>query len=244
MIFDDLDFYDLPENKDSAFIYFVAEINKKYDQIIRDDRDTYRDQNGNYEGSYNPERSFVTLVLAFLDEYGIESNIHDISDLADQEFFAQFGQFKSKVEYLTTRFKLRQSRIQSGGIGTFISIGSDYKSEIRKLLDTARKIVNQEIQDINKRGRIIKKIEFLQSEVDRDQTTIDALFGRMVDLTQAIGDSAENLDPLLDKIERIKKIFWSKSKKVEQLPNPDRPKRITHDEPSESESNLDDEIPF
>lgn len=142
---------------------------------------------------------------------------------------------------MTTRFKLRQHRIESGTIGTLIAIGSDYKSEIGKLLDTIRKIVNQEIKDTNKRDNILEKIARLQSEVDRDQTTVDALFGRMLDLTKVIGKSADNLEPLVDKLERVKKLFWSKSEKVDTLPKPKRPKLIAKDK---QQNDVDDEIPF
>jgi hypothetical protein len=247
MIFDELDFSKLPANREEAFTDFVKTISNEYTQKVRNDRSMYSDQNGNYEGSYEPERSFVTAVLAFLDEYGIDAEIVDISELSNQDFSAHFGRFKSKVEYLTTRFKLRQYRIESGSIGTLIAIGSDYKVEIGKLLDTTRKIVNQEVKDTNKKDNILAKIAHLQSEVDRDQTTVDALFGRMLDLTQTIGKSADNLAPLIDKLERIKKLFWDNSKKVDQLPKPDRPKLITKEkEPGygNGRSDMDDEIPF
>ena len=243
MIFDELDFSKLPANREAAFTTFVANISSEYAQKLRTDRQTYSDQNGNYEGSYEPERSFVTAILAFLDEYGIESEIVDISELSNEDFSAHFGRFKSKVEYITVRYKLREHRIKSGSIGTLISIGSDYKSEIGKLLDTTRKIVNQEVQDVNKRDNILSKIASLQSEVDRDQTTVDALFGRMLDLSRTLGKVGENLEPLLDKLERVKKLLWDAPKKVEQLPKPDRPKQIAK-EKNPSPSGLDDEIPF
>ena len=241
MIFEELDFSSLPADREAAFTRFVKAINEEYNQRVQNDRRTYSDQNGDYQGSYEPERSFVMAILAFLDEYGIESSIVDISELSNQDFASHFGTFKSKVEYLTTRFKLRQNRILSGSIGTLITIGSNYKSEIGKLLETVRKIVNQEIKDKNKKDSILAKIASLQSEVDRDQTTIDALFGRMLDLTQTIGKSAENLDPLLDKLERIKKLFWDSPNKVEQLSKPDRQKLITK---ARDTADLDDDIPF
>jgi hypothetical protein len=242
MIFDELDFSKLPASREEAFTEFVKELSAEYSQRVKSDRQTYSDQNGHYEGSYEPERSFVTAILAFLDEYGIESDISDISELSHQEFSANFGIFKSRVDYLTTRFKLRQHRITSGSIGTLITIESDYKSEVGRLLNTIRKIVNQEVKDARKRDSITAKISSLQSEIDRDQTTVDALFGRMLDLSQALGQSAENLSPLLDKLERIKRLFWDNSKKVEQLPKPDRPKLITKEK--KSDASVDDEIPF
>lgn len=246
MIFDDIDFSKLPSGREEAFTDFVTTINEEYENRIRNDRNAYSDSNDNYFGSYEPERSFVTAILAFLDEYDIDSDIVDISELSNEEFSKHFGKFKSKVEYLTTRFKLRKNRIDAGSIGTLISIEFTYKAEIGKLLNTARKIVNQEIKDTKKRDLIFKKIANLQSEIDRDQTTVDALFGRMLELTQVVGKSAENLDPLMDKLERVKKLFWDNSKKIDLLPKPNRPKQITKEDVSGSgyTDTSDDEIPF
>ena len=243
MFFDEIDFSKLPLNREEAFTTFVVSVSAEYSQKLRNDRATYADQHGNYEGSYEPERSFVTAILAFLDEYGIESDLIDISELGNQDLSAHFGRFKSKVEYLTTRFRLRQHRIASGSVGTLISIGSNYKSEVGGLLDTIRKIVNQEVNEVQKRDSILAKIASLQSEVDRDQTTVDALFSRMLDLSQTIGKAADNLEPLVRLMERVKKIFWDVPEKVQQLPKPDRPKLITKDKP-EQKSDMDDEIPF
>ena len=161
----------------------------------------------------------------------------------NKDFAAHFERFKSKVEYLTTRFRLRQHRVASGSIGTLIAIGSNYKSEVAGLLDTIRKIVSQEVKDVHKRDNILSKIASLQSEVDRDQTTVDALFSRMLDLSQTIGKAAENIEPLVKLMERVKKVFWDAPEKVRQLPRPERQKLIRQDK-AEQKSDMDDEIPF
>jgi uncharacterized protein YoxC len=243
MFFDEVDFSKLPPNREDAFAAFVASISSEYAQNLRNDRSTYSDHNKDYEGSYEPEHSFVTAILAFLDEYGIESDLQDISELNNKDFAAHFGRFKSKVEYLTTRFRLRQHRVASGSIGTLIAIGSNYKSEVAGLLDTIRKIVSQKVKDVHKRDNILSKIASLQSEVDRDQTTVDALFSRMLDLSQTIGKAAENIEPLVKLMERVKKVFWDAPEKVRQLPRPERQKLIRQDK-AEQKSDMDDEIPF
>jgi uncharacterized protein YoxC len=243
MFFDEVDFSKLPPNREEAFAAFVASISSEYAQNLRNDRSTYSDHNNNYEGSYEPESSFVTAILAFLDEYGIESDLQDISELNNKDFAAHFGRFKSKVEYLTTRFRLRQHRVASGSIGTLIAIGSNYKSEVAGLLDAIRKIVSQEVKDVHKRDNILSKIASLQSEVDRDQTTVDALFSRMLDLSQTIGKAAENIEPLVKLMERVKKVFWDAPEKVRQLPRPERQKLIRQDK-AEQKSGMGDEIPF
>ena len=251
MIFNGLDLSNLPKDREPAFVDFVTALNEELELSIQRDRTIYSDQNGNYEGSYEPERSFVTAILAFLDEYSIDSEITDISECSNQDFAESFGRFKSRIGYITTRFKLRKNRIKTGSIGTLIEIDSNYKSEIGSLLEKIRKIVNSEIESDNKKDKIFSKIASLQSEVDRSQTTVDALFGRALDLSQVIGKFGENVSPLIDQMERLKKLFWDSPKKVEQLPKPDRPKRITHEKDTDPRvtkgtdlDNINDEIPF
>lgn len=115
--------------------------------MSRDDRDHNVDQNGNYIGSFEPEREYVTVILAFLHKYEIETDLEDISDLDDSEFYFYFKNFKTKVRYISMRYHLRKNRIASGGIGTAIEIEQSYKVEIGSYLEKIRKIVNQEVKE-------------------------------------------------------------------------------------------------
>jgi uncharacterized coiled-coil DUF342 family protein len=127
-----------------------------------------------------------------------------------------------------------------------ITFTNDYKSEIGSFLEKIRKIVNQEVETGKKKDKIFSKIASLQSEVDRDVTTVDAAFGRVRELGKVLGEAGGNLKPAVDQLERIKKIFWDNSEKVDQLPKPDRPKMITKDDDTGygQSRDLDDEIPF
>ncbi|QIE47022.1 hypothetical protein G5B38_16660 [Pseudohalocynthiibacter aestuariivivens] len=145
------------------------------------------------------------------------------------------------------RFALRKGRIDSGSIGTVISVANNYKTEIGSLLIKIRKIINQQVDAGSKKDKIFAKIASLQSEIDRDKTTIDAAFGRVIDLSASIREAGVNLKPAVDQLERIKNIFWEKSRRVEPLPKPDRPKQITKEDGGEklpSSRDFDDEIPF
>lgn len=246
MVFDDIDISRLPSNSQEAFSVFERKIRTAYEKRSQDDQDHNVDQNQNYVGSYAPERSYVTAVLAFFDEYDLETYVEDISALDDKDFYYHFQKFKAKIQYITTRYELRKNRIASGGVGTIIEITQSYKSEIGSHLEKIRKIVNKEVEESSKKDKIFSKIAALQSEVDRDQTTVDAAFGRVLDLSKVIGEAGGNLKPAVDQLERVKKLFWDKSEKVEQLPKPDRPKMISkEEEPQGGYGKVsDDEIPF
>jgi hypothetical protein len=102
MFYDEVNISGLPQNSQEAFAEFETQVRTAYEQKSRNDRDHSSDQNGDYVGSYEPERSYVTAILAFLDEYSLETEIADISDLDNDAFLREFGRFKSKIEYITT----------------------------------------------------------------------------------------------------------------------------------------------
>lgn len=235
---------DLSEGSEEAFALFEQRAREKYEEQIHNDRKYHSDHNGNYEGSFLPERSYVTTILAFLDEYSIESNIEDISELDNAEFYREFGRFKSKVEYISTRFNLRKNRLENGTLGTAITLEKSYKSEVGSHLEKIRKVINQQVSDGAKKDKIFHKINALQSEVDRDMTTIDAAFGRMLDLSRVMGECGDNVKPAVDQLERIKKIFWDNGNKVDALPKPERPKALPKADTETSSIDRDDEIPF
>jgi|GEM_PF-1870033 len=246
MIVDSVNIVNLPLDTQEAFAKFEFQVREAYEDKSQTDRRQNSDQNGEYFGSYEPERSYVTAILAFLDEYSLETEIQDISELDNGDFNQQFGRFKSKVEYISIRYKLRRGRVDSGGVGTVISFAKSYKEDAGSLLEKIRKIINQEVDEGPKKEEIFKKISSLQSEIDRDLTTVDAAFGRILDLSRLLGNASGNLKPAVDQLERIKNIFWNNSEKVEQLPKPDRPKQISKEklDPNGTASNMDDEIPF
>jgi hypothetical protein len=244
MLTDEIDFASLSNNKEEAFIQFEKQVRENYERSSRNDRDFHSDMNGNYNGSYAPEKSYVKTLLAFLDACELNMDIPDISKLSGNEFEEKFGEFRGEIIYLITRFAVQKNRITSGDAGTVILIEQDYKIEIGQLLNTVRKIVNQEINEQNKKEKIFKKIASLQSEIDRDRTTIDALFGRTIDLSKIVGEFGGNIEPLIDKMERIKKLIWDNSKKENLIPQSSRPKLIPKKSNEFAEEELEDEIPF
>lgn len=241
-MFDELDFESLSECKEEAFVEFEKIVRLEFEKSSNNDQQFHTDHNGYYDGSYAPEKSYVMAILAYVDEYNLDIDLPDIIELSGPEFENQFGKFKSKVLYFVMRFSLRKNSIKNGSAGTLIMLTSTYKSEVGSLLETIRKIVNQEVKGTNKKDKIFSKIASLQSEVDRDQTTIDALFGRMIDFSKTIEECAENSEQVIGKIERIKKIFWDNSNKVDLLPRKERQKLIS--QTVEKNDVLEDEIPF
>ena len=126
----------------------------------------------------------------------------------------------------------------------------DFKTQIGAHLTAIRKIVGEAEISANKRDAIFRPINNLQEEVDRDRTRTEAAFALLLDLTSAISNGAKNLDPALERVERIIKVLARAKDESETkaLTTAKERKRIapptTAPELSDFGSHPDDEIPF
>ena len=243
MIIDAVDVDDLSLNREEAFIAFEERLRVALATSQAEDRRNNSDNSGYYTGSYSPERFYVSSVMAFLDEYDLNLEVRDITYLSDDEFRSAFDDFFNRVNYVRTRFKLRKARPATGQTGTVITLKPDYKDEIHGLLNTVRKIVNANIQSESKRELIYKRIAALESEVDRDRTTIDAVFGRFLELSRVVGECAKNLEPLVQKLERVMAALRDGAEPAPLLPKTEQTQLLTSSKPK-LDQDLGDEIPF
>ena len=243
----DFDFSTLPASNEEAFIEYEAWARRQYESDMSNDRNAAinNDQYGNYIGSYQPERHYVQSILAFIDECGLTLEVSDISEYRGGDFEQAFSDFQSKVHYMRQRFLIRKGRIDTGNAGTLVMISQSYKGIIHGHLDKIRKIVNQEISDQNKQDAIYRLISSLASEVDRDRTTVDAIFSRFLDFSKVLGEAAGHIKPAVDQLERVMSALKDGVIRVELLPVQQRPK-LLENKPKKisSDAPFDDEIPF
>ena len=55
----------LPSNKEEKFIFFEREKRADFEKSFRNDREYETDQNGNYIGSYDPEKNMLFKCVRF-----------------------------------------------------------------------------------------------------------------------------------------------------------------------------------
>jgi hypothetical protein len=80
-----------------------------------------------------------------LDEYDLQNDVTDISDVGYTAFISCLNDFFNKINYARTRFKLRKGQIDTGQAGTPIVIKPQFRAEIHGHLDTIRKIINANV---------------------------------------------------------------------------------------------------
>jgi hypothetical protein len=113
--------------------------------------------------------------------------------------------------------------------GTSFHIAGNFKTQIGGHLTAIRNIVQEATLSDAKRDAIFNRIEKLQAEVNRDRTKTETAIGLWLDITSAISHGAEKLDPAIDRLERIMKVFAEARDEdtATRLPAPPEQKRIS-----------------
>jgi hypothetical protein len=236
----------LSDDPETAFV--------QYEAIIRAAVRSANSQPG-YQG-FDVERDYVAHVLAFVDTRDLPLELPRNPPTDDQHFWDWYQNFLRAVDYFKVSARLRIAERKKEHVSV-LRLSVDFKTQIGGHLTAIRKIVMEANISENKRDAILKRVSKLQWEVDRDRTRTDAAMALWMDLTNAISKGAENLDPAIDRLERIFKVFANAKDENEQqaLMAPREMKRIGAptgpQEPAQEmkriaapTTELDDEIPF
>ena len=236
---------------EDKFVSFESIMEKRYKSLISEDRSSNVDYNGNYIGDYEPEREYVSVIIAFLDEFNLELGVIDITNVRDEIFMREFRVFRNRVNYIKTRFILRDN-ISHSSFATRMIIEVDTKNNISDYIEKIRKIVNQSVHNPNKQSAIFNRLNDLQREVDKPYTTADALFIKFKEVRGELKELGEDLKPLAEIVSKVATALYGGTKRVELITTSDRPKLI-EDNASKKPERLakisedcpfDDEIPF
>jgi hypothetical protein len=211
--------YDLPESDREAFLAYEA-ICRKW---VRDHKST---------ANWTVEREYVTHVLAFADARAVKLTLDgDIPD-DDDDFEDYYNGFLAQVDRYRAKARVELAAEQKSS-GTSFHIAGNFKTQIGGHLTAIRKIVNDAHLSESKRDAIFKQVEKLQFEVDRDRTRSETAMGLWLDISSAIGHGAKNLDPAIERLERIMKIFaQARDEYTAKLPAPSEQKRISPPTPT------------
>jgi len=231
----DEDIDSLPDDPEAAFV--------QYEGILRE---AVRTSN---RAGWAMEREYVVHVLAFVDTRAIALDLPRDPPLLDSYFADWYEGFIRRVDYYKAAARLRVAARKKDNV-TVLMLTPDFKTQIGGHLTAIRKIVAEAEISENKRDAIFRRINNLQEEVDRDRTRTEAAMALWLDLTSAISKGAKNLDPAIDRMERIIKILAAAKDENEQkaLTAPQEKKRLapptTAPESPQSQESTDDEIPF
>lgn len=233
---------DLPDDDEAAFVQYEA-ILREAVRKVNSDQD-YR--------TWDVEREYVAHMLAFVDNRDLPVDLPRNPPDDDQYFSEWHKNFVRAVDYFKASARLQVSARRKRNV-TSIALSLDLKTQVGGHLTAIRNIVGGADLSENKRDAIFRRIADLQEEVDRDRTRTEAALALWLDVTTAVGKGADNLKPVLDRIESIMKVFAKARDENEQkaLSGPKERKRIAApttpaEQPAQTgwEPPDSDELPF
>ncbi len=170
------------------------------------------------------EHSYVESIKGYIDETGIDIKFKDSTGLWDNDF----PEFHGIVQYFKARLRTRTKMAFFAKPGEMVSLSDDYKQEIHHLLNRVRKVVHASDLEQPKKDAIQKKINELNDEVDQSTTKLGRYKAVWLEVTEAVGEGAKNLEPAVKILERVGSIFGKARAETDpaQLPSPATPKKL------------------
>lgn len=202
-------------------------------------------------GDYKVERSFVSHVRAFADSHDVGISV-DVPPGNDQDFWDYYTQLNDTLDYHTAKINLLGLRGGSSMNVKQIELSDDYRSQIHVHLEKVRKIVNSVSIEERLRENIFKRLNDLSSEIDKNRSGLMRYADAFIEITSAVADGAETLEPAVKVMERIGGLFGKARKEgdVRQISGGEKQKLITGPADVSDTSDVsdaganDDEIPF
>jgi hypothetical protein len=223
---DELD--DLSDDDEIAFV--------QYEAIVRRSMERLRDSN-----SWDAERSYATHMIAFVDSRPTEFNFTK-PPYGDSDFGEWFTGFLQAIDTVKASLRLKHAARKKRNVSV-LSLSLEFKTQIGGHLTAIRKIVFEaDHLPESKRDALIRRIDNLQHEVDRERTKTDAAMALWLELTSAISKGATNLDPAIDRLTRIVKVLslQKDESEIKAIKGPSKPKQLAPPD----QTIPDEDIPF
>ena len=178
------------------------------------------------EKNYEPYLRAIALIQAFSESFGIDlqypslsSNItENIKEIAN--FFDETrGVFDRKFT-LSVLDKYKKNFKQKFGAGFLYRFSDGDLTKIQSLINEIREYLvgTKEIQEEH-RERLLKRLEKLQSELNKTMSDLDRFWGLLIDGSIVLKKVGENAKPIVDRIQEIVSIVWRVQARAEELPS-------------------------
>lgn len=116
---------------------------------------------------------------------------------------------------------------------SLIELNEDWRSRVSSYLRTVREIVRAAEMSEPMREKIFAQIQSLEGEIERNRTRLDAVVEAWLQITEAIGTGAKNLDQAAKLFERLARALYG-AREAEQRPQlpapPEEPSSTRRDE--------------
>jgi hypothetical protein len=226
----------IPADPELAFLHLEKFFKRVLDQQI--------DRAGNEGPSNVVYVEYIGKILAAIKELGLESavggqTVPDIEDVTYQTY----QNFSKDVEHYKTSLKIRNARhLQGYSVQLDVAARAKITHHLQQLREIFQKLEVEE----DKKDALLKALNDLQNEVDRNRTRFEIFASLAMAVSDTAGEAIDRsqIRPLLESIARV---IWGvkKDEETRRLPPRAEPKQIEPPRaPKPKRGDMDDEIPF
>jgi hypothetical protein len=234
MDLDDIDYDNLPEDHQQAFLVVERALRQNLsDRLSTLGQEYWFGVYFDYiNGVVGAAEAFE---LDFLKGWSTTSFIQMTEGL--------FRNFLADVDRFVTRVRIVQGRRTKG---YSVAFDTAAKAKITHLLSQIKAIVTKAEIDDRKREALYARIAALQSEVDRSRTRFEAIGAYVIESAGIVGEAGKKIEPLTNAIAKIFGIAKSQEDASQSLPKPPELKKLNPplELPDPPEAHLNDDIPF
>jgi hypothetical protein len=241
LLFDE-DYATAPHDPEMAFVH-LSQIAKERMYEAISNEETYNNSRIDETPHW---MELAATVEGLVEALGLDLDVDLKPPLSESGFDEWLVWFKSKLTSISTRIRLNAAR--AGGSAnnptlTFEALDlSDVRDEIRTHTERIRKIINSVAIDESLRELLFDRLNAFERDLERNRTRWEAFLSLFRATTHAVGEGAEDLEPVVKQLERVMGAM-EKASPVKKLTSQTKkllpaPKDDCSGEPS------DDEIPF
>lgn len=201
------EFLDLSEDPELAFVEF--EQRKR-----RDIEDYLFDEEGDLV--HHIAMEYVSEVMGVHD--GFSLRIIDNPKLSRNEvaFGDKFRKFQDIVFYQTIRIRSSHAR-RLRSVRVVVSLNSEEQKLIQEYIENIRDIVRPVEMRPGKKEAILKRLDELSNEIERDRTKVEAFTATSLEIATEIDRHSSILKPVKSLLEKIEYVFASAKDFADQL---------------------------
>ena len=169
---------------------------------------------------------YVNAACSYGEELGIEGLPVQRISVTDGDEAIQENLFKLE-EFMDVIRARHLFAIEPNLREASVQLDKDWKAKATTLVGHIREIVTKAEMEEGLREPILRSLNQLQGEIDRNRTRLDVVAAAWQQITVAMGNGAKNLEPAVKLVERLSKALGrAKRHEIEaeqhpQLPPPD-----------------------
>lgn len=163
--------------------------------------------------NWSAEKRYVAQLRGFIDAFELD---WDVAESAPpqraEDFKLYFEWFDHQIDYYCAKLRFSSFRRDADEFSEKVELSEDYRGQIHNYLLKIRRVLQAVALEERQRENILRKLNELSTEIDKSRSGLTRFTSAFIEITAAVGEGAESLEPAVKLMERVAALF-GKAKK-------------------------------